>query len=359
MLITIGPPNIGLFFGGQDPPSVFTMPLAVPSPSRSLSVLGLGLLAGTVVLSGSTPIGSSSPFVAHASTRPVVLRIGHQKFDPLTLVKFRGDLEAKLRPLGVTEVKWVEFPSGPPILEALNVGSIDVGRTGDTPPVVAQAAGVPFVYVGTSEPKDRSSAILVKKNSPIRTLADLKGKKIAFGKSTSAHYLALKALQSAGLSLKDVQPVYLAPADARSAFLQGSVDAWVIWDPFNAAASAQSDVRVLRTSEGLVSNRDFYLATRAFARDNPQVIRGLRKETQAVSRWANRNDDKVVGFFSPLIKISPSVLQVVTKRRDFSFIPFTPKVIAEQQEIADLFFRLKLIPRAIKVSDNVDKQFLR
>ncbi|KEF42753.1 MAG: sulfonate ABC transporter substrate-binding protein [Cyanobium sp. CACIAM 14] len=319
----------------------------------------LGLVAGTAVLIGSVPIGLSPTPAATAGTKSIVVRIGHQKFDPLTLVKFRADLEAKLKPLGVTEVKWTEFPSGPPILEALNVGSIDIGRTGDTPPVVAQAAGVPFVYVGTSEPKARSSAILVKKNSPIRTLADLKGKKIAFGKSTSAHYLTIKALQSVGLSLTDVEPVYLAPADARSAFNQGSVDAWVIWDPFNAATAAQTDVRVLRTSEGLVTNRDFYLATRSFARENPEVIRALRKETQLVSNWANRNDDQVVGFFAPLLKIDASVLNVVTRRRDFSFIPFTPKVVAEQQELADQFFKLKLIPRPIKVSDAVDKQFLR
>lgn len=321
--------------------------------------MGMGLLAFSVVLFDKAPLGFPGPQAAQAAPKSIVLRIGHQKFDPLTLVKFRANLEAKLKPLGVTEVKWLEFPSGPPILEALNVGSIDIGRTGDTPPVVAQSAGVPFVYVGTSEPKARSSAILVKRNSPIRTLADLKGKKIAFGKSTSAHYLTIKALQSVGLSLKDVEPVYLAPADARSAFNQGSVDAWVIWDPFNAATAAQNDVRVLRTSEGLVTNRDFYLATKSFAQKNPEVIRELRRETQAVSRWANRNDDQVVAFFSPLLKIDALVLNVVTRRRDFSFIPFTPKVVAEQQELADQFFKLKLIPRAIKVSDAVDKAFLR
>jgi len=335
------------------------MIFSAPKHTWSLSFLGLGLLASSVVLNGSAPIGFSSPLAAHAQTKSLVLRIGHQKFDPLTLVKFRGDLEAKLKPLGVSEVKWVEFPSGPPILEALNVGSIDIGRTGDTPPVVAQAAGVPFVYIGTSEPKNKSSAILVKKNSPIQSVADLKGKKIAFGKSTSAHYFTIKALQSAGLSLKDVEPVYLAPADARSAFIQGSVDAWVIWDPFNAATAAQNDVRVLRTSEGLVSNRDFYLANKSFAQENANVIKGLRKQTQVVSRWANRNEEKVVSFFSPLLKIDASVLKVVVNRRDFSFIPFTPKVVEEQQELADQFFKLKLIPKKINVRDVVDKQFLR
>jgi sulfonate transport system substrate-binding protein len=88
----------------------------------------------------------------------------------------------------------------------------------------------------------------------------------------------------------------------------------VIWDPFNAATSAQNDLRVLRTSEGLVSNRDFYLANKSFAQENPDVIKGLCKETQMVSRWANRNNKKVVSFFSPLLKIDASVLKVVVNR---------------------------------------------
>ncbi len=335
--------------------------MTVPSPRRLTrrAALSAVLLSSSAAYVGASLLALSQPRPVLAGSKSIVLRIGHQKFDPLTLVKFRGDLEAKLKPLGVTDVKWVEFPSGPPILEALNVGSIDIGRTGDTPPVVAQAAGVPFVYIGTSQPKDKSSAILVKKSSTIRSLADLRGMKIALGKSTSAHYLTLKLLQSAGLGLQDVDVVYLAPADARAVFHQGSVDAWVIWDPFNASSAAQPDVRVLRSSEGLVTNRDFYLANRTFAQENPEVIKAVRKEAQVVSRWANRNDDAVVSFFSPLLKIEPSILSVVTHRRDFSFIPLTPKVVAEQQDIADLFYKLKLIPRPIKVVDAVDRQFLR
>jgi len=157
-----------------------------------------------------------------------VLRIGHQKFDPLTLVKNRGNLEARLKPLGITAVRWVEFPSGPPMLEALNAGSIDIARTGDAPPVVAQSAGVPIVYIGGSAPKDQSSAVLVKRDSLIRTVADLKGKKVAFAKSSSANYLIVKVLESAGLKWSDISPAYLSPADARAAFERGSVDAWAI-----------------------------------------------------------------------------------------------------------------------------------
>jgi sulfonate transport system substrate-binding protein len=165
--------------------------------------------------------------------------------------------------------------------------------------------------------------IVVQNDSKIKKLSDLRGKKIA--------------VQS-GNPLPEARrcPRCLQPGFSRCL---GD------WDPFNAATSAQSDVRVLRTSEGLVNNRDFYLANKGFAQENPDVIKGLRKQTQVVSRWANRNEEKVVSFFSPLLKIDASVLKVVVNRRDFSYIPFTPKVVEEQQELADQFFKLKLIPK--------------
>lgn len=299
------------------------------SLARGVAAAGLGLLLTPAVLPGISPFGLDRTGAAQAQSKAVVLRIGHQKFDPLTLVKFRSNLLNKLGPLGVSQVQWVEFPSGPPILEALNAGSIDIGRTGDTPPIVAQAAGTPFVYVGTSEPKNRSSGILVKADSPILRLSDLRGRKVGFAKGSSAHWFIIRALQSAGLSFSDITPVYLAPADARSAFAQGAIDAWVIWDPFYAVTQASPGVRV------------------------------LRRETQAVSRWASRNDEAVVGLLAPQLKIDPAALRVVTGRRDFSFVPLTAGVVAEQQQIADSFAKLKLIPRPIRVQRAVDPAFLR
>lgn len=290
--------------------------------------------------------------VANAN-KPSVLRIGHQKFDPLTLVKNKGDLESRLKPFGITSIEWKEFGSGPPLLEALNANSIDIARTGDTPPVVAQAAGVPLVYIGGSAPKDRSSAVLVRKDSSIKTIADLKGKKVAFAKSSSSHFLIVRVLESNGLTWNDIQPVYLAPPDARAAFEQGNVDAWVIWDPFYAAAQIQSNARVLRTSSGLVANRDFYLSNLTFASKNPKLIGELKTETQTIATWAAKNPSQVVDLFSPLLKIDKPILNIVTNRRNYGFEPITPKIIAEQQVIADTFFRLKLIPRPIKVAEAV------
>lgn len=303
----------------------------------------------------STPTATSpSPSAsipAATPTQTIVLRIGHQKFDPLTLVKNKGKLEARLKPLGVTEIKWTEFPSGPPQMEALAAGSIDIARTGDAPPISAQAAGSNLVYVGTSAPKDSSSALLVKEDSPIKTVANLKGKKVAFAKGSSANYLIVRILESEGLKWEDITPVYLFPADARAAFEQDNVDAWVIWDPFYALVQSKTPVRVLRDSKGLVTNRDFYLAPKSFADKNAKIIEAIRAETEEVATWAKANPDQVADFLSPLLKIDKPVLLTVTNRRTYGFETITLEVVAEQQAIADSFFKLKLIPKEIKVSE--------
>lgn len=332
----------------------------VESSPRSLPVLSMLFaiaLALTLTTAACSQTATTTPVASTgtAPAAPAVLRIGRQKFDPLTLVKAKGKLEERLKPLGVTAVEWIEFQSGPPMLEALNAASIDLARTGDVPPVIAQAAGVPLVYVGGSAPKDKSSAVLVKQESPIQTIADLKGKKVAFAKSSSANYLAVKALEADGLKWEDIKPVYLSPSDARSAFEQGNVDAWIIWDPFYAAAQKQAGARVIRDSAGLVANRDFYLANRAFADKYPDIIKAIGEEIQAVAKWADANPSEVAALLSPLLKIDQSILETVNQRRSYGFEAITPEMIAEQQAIADTFHTLKLIPQTINIKDAVWK----
>ena len=192
----------------------------------SSTTLRRGLAA---VLAAAVSLGAISQ--ASADT----LRIGYQKYGTLVLLRADGSLDKRLAEKGV-DVRWTEFPAGPQLLEGLNVGSVDFGTTGETPPVFAQAAGADLLYVAHEPPAPLSEAILVPKDSPLKTAADLKGKRVAFNKGSNVHYLLVRALEDAGLSINDVTPVYLAPADARAAFERGSVDAWVIWDPFQAAA---------------------------------------------------------------------------------------------------------------------------
>jgi len=289
---------------------------------------------------------------AQADEQPGTLRIGYQKYGTLVLLKARGTLEKRLAEQGV-KVQWTEFPGGPQLLEGLNVGSIDFGVTGETPPVFAQAAGADLVYVAHEPPAPTSEAILLPKDSPIKFVAELKGKKVALNKGSNVHYLLVRALEKAGLKYTDIQPVYLPPADARAAFERGSVDAWVIWDPYQAAAEKQLSARTLVDGSGLVDNHQFYLATRPYANKHPQVITTLIDEVRSVGEWSQHNPQQVTDQVAPLLGLPADITLTAVKRQGYGAQPITPDVTAAQQKIADTFTQLKLIPKQLSIKDVV------
>lgn len=278
------------------------------------------------------------------------VRIGYQKYGAFTLLKARGTLEKKLDSQG-WKVTWTEFPGGPQLLEALNVGAVDFGLAGEAPPVFAQAAGAPLVYVGYEPPAPLSEAILVAKDSPIKSVKELKGKKVALNKGSNVHYLLVRALEEAGLKPADITPVYLPPADARAAFAKGAVDAWVIWDPYLAAAEAQLSVRTLRDGKGLVNNHQFILATRKFATSEAPIVKTVLSELQAADAWANANPADAAKELAAQIGLPVEVVATTLPRNTLGLQPITPAVAAQQQKIADTFKSLGLIPVPVKISD--------
>ncbi|GEP10194.1 sulfonate ABC transporter substrate-binding protein [Methylobacterium gnaphalii] len=323
------------------------MPAVTAQRSLSSAVLlqGCALLAALAFMLAST-------FAVHADEKTI--RIGYQKYGTLVLLKGRASLEPKLKALGY-DVVWSEFPSGPPLLEALNAGAIDFGTAGETPPIFAQAAGDALTYVAHEPPAPRGEAILVPKASTLQTVADLRGKKVALNKGSNVHYLLVRALERAGLSLADITPVYLAPADARAAFERGAVDAWVIWDPYLAAAEVSTSARTLADGSGLVPNHQFYFATRSFAAKSGSVLDTVIAAIGEVDSWAKDNTDAVARELAPSVGIPAPVLAVALKRQGYGVRPLDEPVIAEQQRIADTFHGLGLIPKALTVTDAVRK----
>lgn len=297
----------------------------------------------------SLTLGSAAQS-AHAQAAKDVLRVGYQKYGTLTLLKARGDLEKRLAPLGI-DVKWTEFPAGPQLLEGLNVGSIDFGNVGEAPPIFAQAAGADLVYVANQPPSPLAEAIVVPKDSPLKSVSELKGKKVALNKGSNVHYLLVKALEKAGVAYTDIQPVFLPPADARAAFERGAVDAWAIWDPFLAAAEKQIGARVLADGRALVSNHQFYLASRAYADKKPQVVAALIDELVKLDAWAIKSVKDVAVVLAPQIGLDVGIAELAASRFAFGIKPISPAVAAEQQKIADTFFELKLIPKAIRIAE--------
>jgi sulfonate transport system substrate-binding protein len=319
-------------------PRALALPLAA-SPSRRLLLAGGLGIAAALTLPPARAAGGT-------------VRIGYQKYGSLVLLKGRGTLDKVLKPLGVS-VEWSEFPSGPPLMEALNAGAIDFGSAGEAPPIFAQAASPELRYVAAEPPAPRGEAILVAKDSPIKTLADLRGRTIALNKGSNVHFLLVRALEKAGIPYDAVKLAFLAPADANAAFVRGSVEAWAIWDPYLAAAERSTGARILADGQGLAPNRQFYLSRRGFTDTRPEIVAEVLKAIGEIDTWAEGHADAVAAELAPSVGIPAPILGVALGRLSYGVAPLDAAAIADQQKVADAFLALGLLPKPIRVADAV------
>jgi sulfonate transport system substrate-binding protein len=295
-------------------------------------------------------IASATAAMAQASD---TIRIGYQKSSTLTaILKTNGELEKALTPLGV-RVSWHEFTSGLPLLEAINTGNIDFGAdVADTVPLFAQAAGAKLAYIAEEAASPSAQAILVGAESPIKTLADLKGRKVAVTKGAGSHFLLLAALAKAGLNFKDISPAYLTPADGRAAFIGGNVDAWVAWDPFLTSAQRQSNARVLSDgSNGLASYKRYYLSSAAFADRRGDVLNVIFSKLDETGKWLKTHPKDAASLLAGLWGIDAATVEEANSHRSYRVGAVTPSGLSEQQRIADAFFAEGLLPVKVSAGD--------
>jgi sulfonate transport system substrate-binding protein len=290
---------------------------------------------------------------AYGQDVPKELRIGFQKTGILVVARQGKTIEKRLAEQGV-DVRWVEFTAGPPLMEALNAGSLDLGFAGDAPPIFSQSAGANVVYVAATPSSGAGEAIIVKAGSPVRTVAELKGKRVAVAKGTSAHNLLVAAIEKAGLAPDDISPVYLGPPDGVAAFARDSVDAWVVWDPFLAMTEKREATRQLTTTEEtLPDGRSFVLANADFAKQFPKLVATSLDGLQDAARHAAANRDAVAVALAEATGTDLAVQQIAARRRGFDVFPLSEATLATQQATADRFHRLGLIPKAVTVRDIV------
>lgn len=313
------------------------MPPFIPLSRRAL--LGFGLTLGLCAV-----------LPALAETE---LRIGYQKSSTLiVLLKAQGTLEKALAAQDI-RLSWHEFASGQPLLEALNVGNLDLSAdVADTVPVFAQAAGAHLAYFAQEAPSPAAQAILVRADSPLRGLADLKGRKVAVTKAAGSHYLLLAALARAGLRFSDIQPAYLTPADGRAAFENGKVDAWVTWEPFLSSAQRQLPTRTLADGEKLAVYRRYYLTSQRFAREHPQVLEVVFAELAKAGDWLRAHPQEAARILAPLWgNLDPVIVEQANGRRSYRVRPVQVESLAEQQRIVDAFFAEGLLPKRVDACD--------
>ncbi|MEH2257438.1 aliphatic sulfonate ABC transporter substrate-binding protein [Nostoc sp.] len=274
------------------------------------------------------------------------------------IVKSKKAVEPRFQALGI-KVNWVgPFAAGPQLIAALNKGQVDIGTVGETPPIFDQAARPGLtpevVYLTGRTPTDGTNqGIVVKANSPIKKVADLKGKKIAFQVGSNAQYLLTKALKEVGLKISDIQIVALTPTEARDAFIQDKADAWVGGDPLLAAVENTTQIRNLRNAKGINTLNGFYIGRRAFVTQNPQLVRVFLEEAQKVGEAAEKDPSDYAKILATEQKLAPAVALKVAKRRTYKLRKITPAIIAEQQRVADFYFAEKVISRKIDIKQAI------
>ncbi|QPF92946.1 sulfonate ABC transporter substrate-binding protein [Bradyrhizobium commune] len=301
----------------------------------------------------SVGTAAAAAFAPHANAQGAVkeIRIGYQKNGVLVITRQQAALEKHFTPQGVA-VKWVEFSSGPPMMEAMNVGSVDYGAVGDSPPVFAQAAGAAIVYAA-GQPVTNGQGILVPKDSPIRSIAELKGKRIGFTKGSSAHNIVVQTLEKAGLTYADITPVYLTPPDAGPAFANGSIEAWSIWDPYFAIGETRQNGRILVNANEITKTNSFYIANRDFAKNHGAVLQQIIDVTAATAAWAEQHRDEVAKSLAAVTGIPLDIQTIAADRSSYAVGPVTDDIVATQQGVADRFYKLGLIPKPVVVGDIV------
>ncbi|WP_392588388.1 aliphatic sulfonate ABC transporter substrate-binding protein [Serratia ureilytica] len=293
-----------------------------------------------------------SPAISAAPLPERELRIGYQKFGNLGVLKARQSLEQHFAAKRIS-VLWSEFPAGPQLLHALDGDEIDFGTTGEVPPIFAQAQGNALVYVGFEPPAPQSVAMVVPQDSPIRSAADLRGKRIALNKGSNVHYLLLQMLDEQGMTLNDVRIVYAPPKYPLSATDLRAVDAWMMWDPLLSDAQRSGELRVIADGTQRVLNQQFYLARRDFAERSGDLLQPLMQALQHTGRYIAAQPREAARHLSDELGLASASLELALSRRSHEIRAMDLQVIRQQQSIADRFYALGLLPKAIAVREAV------
>ncbi|QHF45388.1 ABC transporter substrate-binding protein [Pseudomonas sp. S35] len=282
---------------------------------------------------------------------------------PLRVANQKSTIKALLEACGETKnvpytIQWSEFPSASPLGEALNAGAVDIGALGDAPYVFALGAGAALKVVSIIHAEGRNTtALLVPKDSPIKTAADLKGKKIVTGRGSIGHYLAIKALATAGLTSQDVQFIFLLPAESRLVLDNGTADAWATWDPYTTVVTSQSQARIIASGNTLLSNHLYLAATsQAIADKRPQLDDFVARVDRAYA-WANTHPDEYAAAQTKITGLPLAVHVAVAKQTHLSPVLIDDSVISGLQATADTYQKEGLLTKHIDVSQGFDKSF--
>jgi sulfonate transport system substrate-binding protein len=291
------------------------------------------------------------PFTAQAAELAPLL-VANQK----SALKVLLDVSGELKDVPY-EIKFSEFPSASPLGEALNAGAVDIGALGDAPYVFALGAGAPLKVVSITHVKGRyTTALIVRNDSPVKTVADLKGKRIVTGRGSIGHYLAIRALNEAGLKTSDVKFIYLLPSESRLVLDNGDADAWATWAPYTTVAT-QHDARILPTGGELLTNHSYLAATSTAIADKRAQLDDFVARVDRAYRWTNTHPAEYAAAQAKVTGLPVEVHLATAKDTRMEPVDIDDSVIKGLQETADIYQREGILNRHVDVSQGYDKSF--
>lgn len=291
-----------------------------------------------------------------SAAEPITLRVADQKGNMRAQLEAAGALKEELP----YKIHWAEFPAAAPLAEALNAGAVDIGIIGDAPLLFALAAGAPLKAIAVNKSDPYGTALLVVSESPLNSAADLKGKRIATGRGSIGHLVALKALEQAGLTEQDVEFRFLGPVDAKTALNNGSVDVWSTWEPYTALVETSQQGRVLVNGRGLWAGNSFIAATRSALEDpaKRQAIQDYLYRLSAAQQWAYQHLDSYAKTLAQIIGFPEQAARLSFERRALHWQRVDdPALIRQQQSTADFYQAHGLLAQPLDVSSTFDPSF--
>lgn len=306
------------------------------------------MLTRVLALAVATSFAASAANAADAA----VLRVGDQRGGTRAVLEASGQLKDV-----PYKIEWSDFPNAAPLLEALRANAIDAGGVGDAPLLFAQAAGAPVRGVSAIRSEAHGVAIVANAKSTLNGAASLKGKRIATTRGSIGHYLALAALQKAGLKPSEVTFVYLGPSDAKAALASGDVDAWAVWDPYVAIAQVNDKAKIVVDGTGLVSGLSFEAATEDAIRNKRAALADFLKRQAASVQWATAHPQEYAEIQAKITGLSVAVHKFAAERARTEPIAIDQKVVAEQQKTADGWLAAGVIPARINAGQGLDPSF--
>jgi sulfonate transport system substrate-binding protein len=320
-------------------------------------ILALLLLVAMVVMGCSSDSGQKkdAPKAGAKETKRVV-RLAIQPsaaFVPLVIAREKGWIDEAMKGMGV-EVKWTDFESGPPMNESFAAGQQDIGVIGDVPSVAAVAAGQKNVFIATAD-GGPSYAMLVADDSGIKSVADLKGKKIGLTIGSTAQNLAGKLLAKAGLDIKkDVEIINISTGDAQTVLLNHNVDAVVIWEPNVSRLDATDKIHIL-THGGDIGfpGVNVVFARQEFVKQNPDIVKVYLQQYWRATKAYEKNPKEYAELLSKYFKLDPGLVAKAASKYAY-VLKFDKTEVDGLQDTVSFLIQTGSIKKEIQVKDYVD-----